>query len=122
LRATRRRLSVKGRTVDLACRGNSQRGRVRSVDVAVAKRAGRRCRWLSRSGRLSRRATSCGSPAFVRRGRLGRLRAGKVPWTARVAARSLSRGTYVVVARATDTGGAVERRLRRFNRRTFRVR
>ena len=122
VRATRRRVSLRGRTVDLACRGNSQRGRVRSVDVAVGQRAGRRCRWLGRGGRLARRATSCATPAFARRGRLGRLRAGKVPWTARVPARGLPRGNYVVVARAIDTGGAVERRLGRFNRRSFRIR
>jgi hypothetical protein len=115
-------VSLRGRTVDLACRGNSRRGRVRAVDVAVAQRVGRRCRWLSRGGRLSRRATSCSRPSFAGRGRLGRLRAGKVPWTARVAGRGLPRGAYLVVARATDTGGAVERKLRRFNRRTFRIR
>jgi beta-glucosidase len=120
--ATRRRVSLRGRTVDLACRGNSQRGRVRSVDVAVARRVGRRCRWLSRRGRLSRRARSCSRPSFAGRGRLGRLRAGKVPWTARVRARGLPRGAYLVVARATDSGGSVERRLRRFNRRTVRIR
>ena len=34
----------------------------------------------------------------------------------------LSRGPYLAVVRAVDTGGAVERRLRRFNRRAFRVR
>jgi hypothetical protein len=50
------------------------------------------------------------------------VRAGKVPWTARVSASGLGRGTYLVVARATDTGGAVERKLRRFNRRTVRIR
>jgi hypothetical protein len=90
--------------------------------VAVAKRVGRRCRWLSRGGRLVRRASSCSRPVFAGRGRLGRLRAGKVPWTARVGARGLSRGSYLVVARAVDTGGAVERKLRRFNRRTVRIR
>jgi beta-glucosidase len=121
VRATRRRLSLSGRTVDLACRGNAQRGRVRSVDVAVAKRVGKRCRWLARSGRLGRRA-SCTKPVYSGRGRLGRLRAGKVPWTARVRGSGLSRGSYLVVARAVDTGGAVERRLRRFNRRTVRIR
>ena len=121
VRVTRRRVALGGRTVDLACRGNARRGRVRSLDVAVGKRAGRHCRWLSRSGRLGR-PSSCASPAFTRRGRLGRVRAGKVPWTSRFRTRTLPRGTYVVVARATDTDGAVERKLGRFNRRTVRVR
>jgi hypothetical protein len=121
VRAARRRLSLSGRTVDLACRGNAQRGRVRSVDVAVGKRAGKRCRWLSRGGRLGQPA-SCAKPVYASRGRLGRLRAGKVPWTARVRGSGLSRGSYLVVARAVDTGGAVERKLRRFNRRTVRIR
>ncbi len=121
VRATRRRVSLSGRTVDLACKGNSQRGRVRSLAVAVAQRAGGRCRWLGRSGRLGRRA-SCARPVFSRSAKLGRLRAGKVPWTARVPARRLPRGSYLAVVRAVDTGGAVERKLRRFNRRAFRVR
>ena len=119
LRATRRRVSLSGRTVDLACRGNAQRGRVRSVDVAVARRVGKRCRWLGRSGRIGKRV-SCAKPVY-RRARLGRQRAGKVPWTARVAAR-LPRGSYLARVRATDTGGAVERRVGRYNRRSFRVR
>jgi hypothetical protein len=87
----------------------------------VAQRVGRRCRWLGRNRRFGKRA-SCGSPVFAARGRLGRLRAGKVPWTARVAARRLPRGSYLALVRATDSGGAVERKIGRFNRRSFRVR
>jgi hypothetical protein len=49
------------------------------------------------------------------------VRAGKVPWTFRAAAR-LPRGTYLALARATDSGGEVERRSGRYNRRGFRVR
>jgi beta-glucosidase len=119
LRATRRRVSLSGRAVDLACRGNAQRGRVRSVEVAIAQRTGKRCRWIGRSGRLGKPG-SCNQPVY-RRGRTGRERAGKVPWTARVRAK-LRRGNYLAVVRATDTGGAVERKVGRYNRRLFRVR
>ena len=119
VRATSRRVSLSGRTVDLACRGNSQRGRVRSVEVGVALRVGSRCRWVKRNRALARPG-SCRKPVW-RRARTGPLRAGKVPWTARVPAR-LPRGTYLARVRATDTGGAVERKVGRYNRRAFRVR
>ena len=119
LRTSRRRVAMSGRTIDLICRGRGERGVVRSVHVAIAKRAGKRCRWLGRRGRLGARR-SCGSPVY-RRARLGPRRAGKVPWTFRARVR-LPRGRYVVRARSVDRSGAVERRVRRFNRRLFRVR
>ena len=119
LQAARTRVSLRGRTVDLACRGGSERGRVSGVDVAVGQRVGKRCRWMARSGRLGK-ARSCARPTY-RAAKLGRVRAGKVPWTFRAKAR-LPRGRYLALVRARDDGGAVERKRGRFNRRSFRVR
>jgi beta-glucosidase len=119
LRASRGGIALRGRTVDVACRGGRERGTVSAVEVAVAQRVGVRCRWLGRSGRLST-SGSCQKPVY-RRARLGRVRAGKVPWTFRAAAR-LPRGSYVALVRGRDSGGAVERPRGRFNRRSFAVR
>jgi hypothetical protein len=55
------------------------------------------------------------------RARLGRQRAGKVPWTFRTRA-ALPRGVYQLRVRAIDRTGAVERQPRRQNRKTIRLR
>jgi hypothetical protein len=119
LRAARTRVSLRGRTVDLACRRGKERGRVSRVEVGFAQRVGKRCRWLGRSGRLGK-ARSCARPAY-RAAKLGRVRAGKVPWTFRARAR-LPRGRYLALVRGRDDGGAVEKRRGRFNKRSFTVR
>jgi hypothetical protein len=103
---TRRLLTIKGRAQDATgCSGVS--GAVARVDVAVGRRTGTRCRFLSARGRLGA-ARPCARPAFLKA-------AGRATWSLRVAAR-LARGTYVVRVRATDaaglTGKVVSRPLR----------
>jgi hypothetical protein len=119
LSASRSGVSLRGRTVDLACRGARGRGKVSAVEVAIAQRSGAACRWLDRRGGFGK-PRSC-SAAVWRRARLGRVRAGKVPWTFRASAR-LPRGSYLALVRGRDDGGAVERPRGRFNRRAFAVR
>jgi len=119
LKGSRRALRVAGRAIDLECKGQRTRGRVKQVQVAVSRKAGTRCRFMTRSGRLSR-PRSCRKPVFVK-ARLGRVRSGKVPWTLRKRAR-LSAGRYTMRARAFDTRGNVEKLVRRYNRKGFRVR
>jgi hypothetical protein len=84
---------------------------VKSVEVAVARLVGRRCRWWSR-GRLTR-ARSCATPAYF-------AARGERRWS--VFLRLRTRGLYRVHSRATQVGGLLESRLNRSNRRTFRVR
>ena len=119
LRATRRALRVSGRALDLECLRQRLPGRVKLVQLSVSRKAGRRCVFLGRSGRLSK-PRSCRRPLFVK-ARLGRVRRGKVPWTFRHSAR-LRPGKYIVRARARDTRGNVEKLARRYNRKGFRVR
>jgi beta-glucosidase len=112
-------VSLRGRTVDLACRGARGRGKVTGVEVAIGQRAGIGCRWLDRRGAFGK-PRPC-SAAVWRRARLGRVRAGKVPWTFRATAQ-LPRGRYFALVRGRDDGGAIERPLGKFNRRSFVVR
>jgi hypothetical protein len=51
-----------------------------------------------------------------------RRRPGDDPSTGFNAAARLPQGRYVATVRATDSGGAVERKIGRFNRRSFAIR
>jgi hypothetical protein len=69
---------------------------VARVEVAVGRRlGGGRCAWYRGAPR------SCSSPRFVRA-------RGTTSWTLRLPLRT--RGSYVVVSRAVQRGGLVERR------------
>ena len=95
LRLRRRRLTVSGRAADTGCAG------LRSVRVAVARRAGRRCRFANPAGRLGR-VRACGSP------RRYLPTAGARAGRSRSAAGS-SAGRYLVWARAADAKGNASR-------------
>jgi ABC-2 type transport system ATP-binding protein len=82
---------VRGRARDRGCGG-----RVRRVDVAIARRAGGRCRYLRINGRLGRPA-SCGRRVWLRA-------QGTTRWHLRLTGR-LMPGHYVVRLRATDRAG-----------------
>jgi hypothetical protein len=92
-RITRTQVSVSGSASDLACGKPAQ---VARVDVAVARLAAGRCRFLSAAGRLAR-PRSCGATRYLP------ARSG-TRWSLRLAAR-LPRGRYLVRARATDRAG-----------------
>jgi hypothetical protein len=64
---------------------------VKRVEVAVARVAGKRCRWLLASGRFGR-ATSCASPVYS-------TARGIARWK-RSAPAAAARGTYRVLSRA----------------------
>jgi hypothetical protein len=116
LRTSRRRgPSFAGRAVAFRCTSSGRRaGRVDRVRVSLARVNGGRCRFVGRSGRLGGRR-SCSRPAYVN-ARLGRPRAGKVPWTLRVR-RALPRGRYVVRVVARDADGRSSSRGRQSVRR-----
>lgn len=69
-------------------------GRSGSARSGARVRRSARCRFLQKSGRLSRRSTSCSRPRYL-------STKGTAKWRGRVR-RSLPRGRYVVLARATD--------------------
>jgi len=70
------------------------------VDIAIAKRTGATCRFLTRSGALAA-ARSCASPSFLRTGVSGGH------WTYH-APRALAKGSYKVWTRALTPGGSRE--------------
>jgi hypothetical protein len=121
LKASRRTgLSAGGRAIAFRCVNRRRRpGTVARVEVAIARKSGRKCRYLSSRGRLGR-SRSCGKNDWLR-ARLGRQRAGKVPWTYRTKAR-LPRGVYELRVRAIDRFGTVEKQPRRQSRKRIRVR
>jgi len=122
---TRKRIELKGRTTDRECSAEGRivptRRRLARVEVSVATRSARQCRFLLTSGRLSGRR-SCAKPAFVR-GRVVSFnrRSGKSAWQLSKGV-LLRPGTYTAIARGVDRDGDVEVAKRRSNRATFRVR
>jgi sugar lactone lactonase YvrE len=84
---------------------------VQVVRVAVARKAGSKCRWLHSSGRLSA-PTPCSSPRFMRA-------KGTTRWTLRAKIRG--RGIWRALVRAEQNGGVKETLTTRQNTVTFRV-
>lgn len=107
---TRRRIVVRGHAHDYAC-ALRRTGTVARVDVSVARRVRGGCRQL-RGRRLERRVRRCSARRFLR-AKLGRVRRARGRrhrgWAFRRRVR-LPRGRYLVVARARDRNGNVERR------------
>jgi hypothetical protein len=90
---------VRGIAIDSGC-GPAGTGTLRRVDVAISRRAGKRCQHLLSSGRLGR-ATAC-KPLWLHA-------KGKSHWTFRLR-HELPRGKYIVTTRAIDSAGNIERR------------
>jgi hypothetical protein len=106
-----RRILLRGRAGDRGC--GRARGRVRRIEVAVARQAGRRCRFLAANGRFGR-ATSCRRQRFLRA-------RGTTRWRFVRLAR-FPAGRYLAYVRAIDAAGNVEVALVRGNRRLLRLR
>jgi hypothetical protein len=112
-RLTRRRLALRGRSIDRGCQ-DPETGRliaegVGVVQVAVMRaRSDGRCQFLQASGRLTRRARSCRAPSIYLRAE------GTVNWQLdkRV---QLPRGRYKLWVRGIDRAGHQERRDARRN-------
>ncbi|MDQ3936939.1 MAG: hypothetical protein M3340_20170, partial [Actinomycetota bacterium] len=109
LAVSRARLRVRGRAADHGCRASGQlqarRGALARVLVAVAKREGKRCRFLRPSGRFSGRR-SCSRALYV-------PAKGLKNWSLTVKGTRLARGRYWVWSRSADVSGNVENRRRR---------
>jgi Thrombospondin type 3 repeat len=71
---------------------------LKEVRVAIARKSGRRCRWLSSKGRLGR-SGSCSKPRFMRA-------KGRDRWSLRVKVHG--HGSWRVLSRAVQNGGVDE--------------
>jgi pseudomonalisin len=112
VRASRRRLSLSGTASDRGCRAGGA-GRVARVRVAVARRAGKRCRFLEgRKGFTAPR--SCSRRVYL-------TAKGTTRWSYAFRGR-LAKGRYRAYVRGTDASGNVPRRFPKAAIRAFRVR
>jgi pseudomonalisin len=112
IRASRRRLSLTGTASDRGCRAGGA-GRVKRVRVAVARKAGKRCRFLEgRKGFSGPR--SCAKRIYV-------TAKGTARWRYSFRGR-LAEGSYRAYVRASDADGNVPRRLPKTAVKSFRVR
>ena len=122
---TRRRIGLNGRTTDRECSTEGKvirtQRRLARVEVSVATRSGKQCRFLMAGGRLSGLRT-CATPVFVRVRVVSFDRSSaKSTWQLAKGVR-LPPGTYVVTVRGVDRDRNVEVAKRKSNRATFRVR
>lgn len=95
-----RRIVLRGTASDRGCKADAKSskraGAIRRVRVAVALKAGTRCRFLSRRGRLST-ARSCNKPTYI-------TARGRKRWRLELRG-SFRPGTYAVRVRPTDSVG-----------------
>jgi pseudomonalisin len=112
IKASRRRLSLTGTAGDRGCLAGGV-GQIRRVRIAVARQAGKRCRFLQgRKGFTKPR--SCSPRVYV-------TAKGTTRWTYTFRGR-LAKGRYRAYVRGTDASGNVPRRLPKTAIRSFRVR
>ena len=86
---------LRGNSSDAGC-GAGGAGKVAQVTLSIDRKSGKRCRFLSRSHRLSR-ARSCSKPVWL-------TASGTSRWSFRLP-RKLSHGRYQVAVRAVDSSG-----------------
>ncbi len=98
------RIAVRGNASDRGCGAaattRKRPGSVRRVQVSIARKAAKRCRFVSAKGRLGK-ARSCATPQFV-------TARGKRRWRREVRG-SFPAGTYEIAIRARDGAGNRER-------------
>jgi hypothetical protein len=91
----RGRLTVRGRASDAGCTADiSIAGRVARVELAISRKAGKRCRFVAGSGRLGK-ARKCSRPVWLKA-------KGSTGWSFAI---KLPRGSYIVLVRARDGAG-----------------
>lgn len=112
MRATRRGVVLHGRSTDRGC-GKKGAGRVAKVRVAIARKSGKRCRFLHANGHFGRRV-SCLRTTYL-------SASGKGTWRATLHHR-LPAGKYIAWARGIDGSGNVERKAFKRNLLRFRIR
>jgi hypothetical protein len=92
---------VRGIAIDQGC-GAAGAGSLKRVNVAIERKAGKRCQHLLRNGRLGA-ASACSHVWLPAK--------GKANWSLHIA-HKLPRGKYTVSTRAVDSAGNVESRPR----------
>ena len=113
---SKRRIVLGGGSKDTAPAGLVPR--VAQVRITIARRAGKRCRFLDDQGKFSKRRSCAKTPYTPAR---VRTPAGAVRWNYSLGAR-LPKGRYVVWARGIDAVGNLERKDRTRNLLKFRIR
>jgi hypothetical protein len=104
-RAKKGKLRLRGGAGDTGCAAST----VARVEVAISRKAGRKCRFVTRSGRLSG-PRKCTKPVWLKA-------KGTTSWSL-ATKRRLRRGSYTLRVRARDIAGNVQARPAR---RTLRV-
>jgi hypothetical protein len=104
VRVKKRKLRLRGTAGDGGCAASA----VARVEVAISRKAGRRCRFVTRSGKLSR-ARACGKPVWLKA-------RGTTSWSL-APKRKLPRGTYTLRVRARDIADNVQSRAAKRTRR-----
>jgi hypothetical protein len=116
-RFTRRGLRIYGRSRDRYCRGAGAArlrypGRVKRVEVAIARFVPHGCRFLGRRGRFGRRR-NCRRPVYVFRARTRYLRKSRQSAFSLKKRLRLPRGRYAVLVRGVDFHSIRESKRRR---------
>jgi sulfur carrier protein ThiS len=93
-KAKKRKLQLHGHAHDDGC--VSVAGKVARVDVAISRKAGTQCRFVSRSGTLTT-ARKCSKPVFLKA-------KGTTSWSL-TTKRKLPKGTYTILVRVRDAAG-----------------
>jgi hypothetical protein len=90
-------LRLRGRASDQGCAAViSVTGAVARVEVAISRTAGKRCRFVAATGKLTS-ARSCAKPVWLKA-------KGTTTWSLSTK-RRLPRGTYTIQVRARDAAG-----------------
>jgi hypothetical protein len=104
--AKQRKLALHGRASDTGCGA----GTVARVEVAIARKVGKKCRFVTAGGKLGK-ARGCSRPLFLKA-------KGTTAWSLRLK-RKLPRASYTVLVRARDAAGNLQSKAAK---RTLRVR
>jgi hypothetical protein len=96
-RSTSKNHVLRGTAADKGCSTSF----VARIQVSLSHRVGKKCKFLTRTSRLTRKSSSCAKPHW-----LGA--SGTATWSLRIPKR-LPHGTYEVSTRAVDSAGNVER-------------
>lgn len=100
VRVKRRRLRLRGTASDTGCSATySVPGALRRVEVAISRKAGRKCRSVKASGKLTKRR-GCGKRVWLKA-------KGTSSWSLKLK-RRLPRGRYTIRVRARDRAGNVQ--------------
>ncbi|HEX6715399.1 MAG TPA: hypothetical protein VF066_18550 [Thermoleophilaceae bacterium] len=96
-RAASRRHTLRGTATDVGCANSS----VALVSVSVALQKGKKCHFLAKGARFSRKKSSCAKPHWV-------SAHGTATWSLRLPTH-LAHGRYRILTRAVDSAGNVEK-------------